>query len=131
MPPASPFPTVTPVVRNGDIMPDHGKYVAALGAAALVIALGGCAGAAGSAESFELHQERARPASKAQTTDMQGKRLAEYAEASAASEDVAADAQGDRLAEYAEASTAAGSVSAHAQGQRLAEYAAALAASGR
>lgn len=109
MPPASPFPTVSPVVRNGDIMSDHGKYVAALGAAALVIALGGCAGAAGSTESFELHQERARPASKAQTTDMQGK----------------------RLAEYAEASTAAGSVSAHAQGQRLAEYAAALAASGR
>lgn len=131
MPPASPLPSVSPVVRNGGIMSDPGKYGAALGAAALVIALGGCAGAAGSAESFELHQERARPASKAQTTDIQGERLAEYAEAHAAAGDVAADAQGDRLAEYAEASAAAGGVSAHSQGRRLAEYAAALAASGR
>jgi hypothetical protein len=110
----------------GGIMSDPGKYAAALGAALLVIALGGCAGAAGTAESFELHQERARPASGAQATEMQGKRLAGYADASAAAGDVAADAQGDRLAEYAEASAAAGSVSAHSQGQRLAEYAAAL-----
>ena len=112
-------------------MSDLGKYAAALGAAALVIALGGCAGAAGTAESFELHQERAVSALKAPSTDLQGERLAEYAEASAAAGAVAADAQGDRLAEYAEASAAAGSVSAHAQGERLAEYAAALAASDR
>lgn len=110
---------------------DPGKCAAAVGAAALVIALGGCAGAAGTAESYELHQERARPASKpqAQATDLQGQRLAEYAEARAAGGDVAADAQGRRLAGYAEASAAAGVVAADTQGHRLAEYAAALAAS--
>ena len=82
---------------------EHRKSAAALGGAALVIALAGCASAAVTASGeVELHQERAVPA-KAAATHMQGTRLAEYAEALAAASGAtasssAADAQGERLA---------------------------------
>lgn len=87
---------------------EHRKNAAVLGAAALVIALAGCAGAAESASGeVELHQERYR-SSGTQAVQMQGTRLTEYAEALAAASNSAADAQGQRLAAHAAALAAAG-----------------------
>ncbi|MGR2752764.1 hypothetical protein [Agromyces arachidis] len=87
---------------------DHRKPAAALGGAALAIALAGCAGVAGTASgSVELHQDRARPAGT-QALEMQGTRLAEYADALAAASGGAAEAQGQRLAEYADALAGSG-----------------------
>ena len=86
----------------------HRKAAAALGGAALVIALAGCAGAAEPASGeVELHQERYRPSGN-QAVQMQGTRLAEYAEALAAASGGAAEAQGLRLAAHAAALAATG-----------------------
>lgn len=89
-------------------MLEHRKSAAALVGAAFVIALAGCAGAAESASGeVRLHQERYRP-SGTQAVQMQGTRLAEYAEALAAASGSAAEAQGMRLTAHAAALAAAG-----------------------
>jgi hypothetical protein len=86
---------------------EHRKSAAALGGAALVIALAGCAGAAESASGeVELHQERYRPSGTQAV--QQGTRLAEYAEALAAASGSSAEAQGLRLTAHAAALAAAG-----------------------
>lgn len=91
----------------------RGAAVAA--SAMLLVALAGCAGSAGSTEA-ELHQDRTSrdSAHDVAAADVQGKRLAEQAQANAA----------------AAVGTTVGTDAADAQGARLTGYAASLAESG-
>ncbi|MFF2271797.1 hypothetical protein ACFVTX_05970 [Agromyces sp. NPDC058136] len=94
----------------------RGATVAA--SAMLLVALAGCAGNAGTTQAeAELHQERTSrdSAHDVAAADVQGKRLAEQAQANAA----------------AAVGTTVGTDAADAQGARLAGYAASLAESGR
>ena len=107
------------------------KSAVALGGAAVIIALTGCAGAAESAtNAVEVHQLRAipQPAAEGGAAEAQGQRLTQYAEALAATGSGAADMQGQRLTQYAEALADTGAGAADMQGQRLALYASARAA---
>ncbi|WP_157432155.1 hypothetical protein [Agromyces italicus] len=92
------------------------RGAAAAASAMLLVALVGCAGNPGSSEA-ELHQERTHKQSAAarSSADLQGERLAGQAAAQAAAParagTNAAEMQGARLAEYAETYAGSGGAS--------------------